>query len=708
MWQIAALGLLLSVSADTCPKYTCEEKPISEGVCAWPDETDFTVHLSICSSSLNPYCDIPVVVSGNVECTTYRAADLEDRYPGEACNIDDECIGESHCVYHVCSGYVVGSRCSAHSQCDVGLYCNDDGRCAAQKRLGETCKYDEDCKNDLGCNDIDADTDIGVCVKYYSLAIGAPLSKCISVVGESFNSLCSSGVCTPTDSTVFDGPGVCSESVTSQKTLPTSCTKDADCVGTNSSGTLYTGTCTCGVEEDGTSYCELWSGDTPYIEVREEYVNHFNNVGVHFCHTEDRLDQTCFARTLTSDKATGLARNKILVKEYPRLQSESKCIQNIYNRDYDLIVDSIFKTASYNCTDATTFPNSCIEYDDTTNNYSLNTCDSSYGSQARDYTLAVKNSWEEVTCSTNYPTDKKYPGESCETSADCLYNWGDNTCSDNICQGVQKDEHCDSNDAYTCHPGLYCKINDKTSTCQSLLKEGEVCYSDWECDYGYGCNYVDITATSGTCTGYFSVIDKESVTCAITGEQYLCKSSWCNHSGGNSGYCIDAPKSTSTTPIACELDSECEGKNSVGTVYSKCRAGYNDEGLNYCDLFPGDSEGVVHTNYLANYISSSLLNKCQTSLRFSEYCINAAAYGSYSNDDAFKVIQKHMIYKSKALYTNNSDCIKELFTRDYWSDQPGPGPNPDPDDDDTDDNDDNDDDFSLRLLMSAALLFVLG
>lgn len=705
MLQIAALGFLISISADTCLNYTCEAKPIDAGICAWKYDTEDTIHLSICSNNTEPICNSPLILSTNITCSAYHAINRVNRYPGEDCNTDEECESESNCVYHICSGYPIGTRCRNHLQCDIGLYCYDQTRCTAQKLEGEKCRSDQECRNDLGCN-IDYTTQKGSCVKYYSIHNGEDVGTCYSSDREAFNSLCSSGVCSLYDKTVSSGLGVCSENISSQGDLPITCTQNEDCIGIDSKNTTYTGTCTCGIEEDGTSYCELWSGDDPQLEIREAYLTHFNTSGVHFCHTNNRWDQTCFSHTLSISNATELARNKVLVQDYPRLQSKSECIENIYAKHYNSISKLLFTTSSYSCS-ASSSSSSCINYNIFSNSFNLTTCNSTYDIPACDYTLSEKSSWDEITCSSSVSTSKKYPGEECEKASDCLYNLNESSCSDNICQGIKEGEQCDSNDAYSCHVGLYCKVINSSSRCQPLGNKGDECYSDWECDYRYGCNYIDIYSSSGSCTDYFSVGDKESVTCSVTGEQYLCQSGWCNYSGGNSGICVDAPQSAKTTPISCNIDSDCEGKNSQGTTYSKCRAGYNARGVNYCNLFPGDSEGVTHMNYIANYISASLLESCQTARRFSEYCINQAVYASNSNDDAFIVIQEHMIYKSNALYIDNDKCVKALFTRDYWIEQPGPGPNsPDPDYDD--DDDDSENDLSLNLFISSAIFLLVG
>jgi hypothetical protein len=513
-------------------------------------------------------------------------------------------------------------------------------------------------------------------------------------VGESTNNFCKTGVCKPDDSTIFDGPGKCAENIVTNGSLPLSCTSDDVCKGKDSTTTEYKGTCTCGIELEGKSYCEVWSGDEPWAKVREQYISHFASSSVHNCHTESRWDESCFSRTLSSSNAYTLAKNKAYAKDYPRLQSDSDCIKTMFYREYGMITETKFITPSYACS-KNVLGDSCIKYDFQTNQFQLKQCDDKkYGSGACNYAEAIKDPWQEITCSSTIETSKSYPGEKCASTSDCLYDVGDATCTDKVCKGRAQDSHCDLNDPYSCDLGLYCKQIDKSITCQPLLKEADSCNSEWECDYGLGCNFNSTDTTTGSCKAYFSVANGAEVTCPVTGEQYLCQSAFCEHVSGNYGKCVEAPKSVKTTPMTCTQDSDCQGKNSSSVYTSKCRAGFNSSGAKYCDLFPGDSQGSNNKKYVQTYINNSYLNKCQTALRFSENCLEQAAKLQYpkSESDALEVTQKIWTYKSVALYTKNDDCVKALFTRDYWDDE----------------EEDDDDDFSIRLMLTAALFLILA
>ena len=74
------------------------------------------------------------------------------RYPGEACNIDSDCISDFQCIDGVCSGFKENQNCTDTYQCEKGCFCSKETlKCTKQRKEGEKCQESWDCHNYLGC-----------------------------------------------------------------------------------------------------------------------------------------------------------------------------------------------------------------------------------------------------------------------------------------------------------------------------------------------------------------------------------------------------------------------------------------------------------------------------------------------------------------------------------------------------------------------------
>jgi len=181
---------------------------------------------------------------------------------------------------------------------------------------------------------------------------------------------------------------------------------------------------------------------------------------------------------------------------------------------------------------------------------------------------------------------------------------------------------------------------------------------------------------SGMCVAYFSVPNYSPVYCLSTGYQPLCQSAMCLHRLGlNIGSCIPAARSGTystpiTTPMLCTEDRGCVGSNGVqGSRFtSKCRCGYNSEGLSYCDLFPGDTAFVNYTKILKRVFSliPAAQLPCQTTRRFQPDCLALLQNNTHTLQHNQLLLAYYNALEAPMLQ-NNDQCVKEIYTPYYWS-----------------------------------------
>lgn len=187
------------------------------------------------------------------------------RFPGEACELDIQCMKfkddiTGKCVGGKCMGYNVTQDCTEHGQCWVGLYCGrihpDDpiGKCSEQKKVNDPCGTSYECPNDYLCL-------AGVCsTKPYSLPVGARvdadgafLAEVYCQYGHAYKGICSS--INQTDSTSKDMDYL------------RQCNHGEVCHYTHNGLDSFTKPCECGYNDSGFGYCprghdtksDIWS-----------------------------------------------------------------------------------------------------------------------------------------------------------------------------------------------------------------------------------------------------------------------------------------------------------------------------------------------------------------------------------------------------------------------------------------------------------------
>jgi hypothetical protein len=222
---IAIIGLSLTSAAATksgdCTVITCTDKnDVAKGaVCASRTKNasgnGFTGSVQTCKSGL--YCpEAKLVYVGTQNSATcvddanylnffekaiesvkdlFNREYCQKQAPGEGCSVNAHCES-GVCTSKKCVGAKLDEACSAHIDCNVGLYCNaSTKKCATQLVEGAACNgTDEECINTHGCSN-------GKCVKFYSLENGATSTNPLtcksmyvntSVSGTTIKSICDS------------------------------------------------------------------------------------------------------------------------------------------------------------------------------------------------------------------------------------------------------------------------------------------------------------------------------------------------------------------------------------------------------------------------------------------------------------------------------------------------------------------------------------
>ena len=314
-----------------CQAYSCANtEGWQAGTCITFTEATNSFAINPCGSgSGNSFCNISASASNkwtNVTCESSPA--VPARYPGDVCGSNSACLS-GVCVRTICRGLSQNSPCGTSAQCDVGLFCSSVNYTFTCQPLiaayGFGCGSDFECINTCGCM-FTADGPPGVCVPYFSLAIG----KAATCGKNGISYLCASGACYNPGSSLL---GSCTTAPVSTGAIPVLCTTSNACTGKNSAGQQFLSTCTCGYNTQGNSYCSLFTGDPP----GQEYLNNTLKVfltsnAINSCHATRRFSEDCFnVVSLGLGINTNLWYAKMLnFTNYPYYVDNDQCVQSMF------------------------------------------------------------------------------------------------------------------------------------------------------------------------------------------------------------------------------------------------------------------------------------------------------------------------------------------------------------------------------------------
>lgn len=296
-----------------CADYSCSIVPLNfASQCI--EKVGYTYTLGTCNEEYYSYC--PPSYTDSFCQLPPVPSDINIAVPGEPCEFDRNCLN-SICQQSFCKGYPMGLMCNQDTQCDVGLYCDSiNNYCTAQVSAGNACSRDEECTNSCGCFN-------GNCKNYFTLVSGTVLETCIN--GR--NLLCLSGACQS-----YLNVNYCVKQETSLGVLPILCANDGDCEV--SSNFTYSTGCACGYNEFGYSYCNLAPGDSLFLNYTLALQEWVSSSNISLCHTTARMDLQCIGAHWNYTNYINLAFYQSAVMNYPLVQGNDICIQEIYTNSY--------------------------------------------------------------------------------------------------------------------------------------------------------------------------------------------------------------------------------------------------------------------------------------------------------------------------------------------------------------------------------------
>ena len=313
------------VSHTECQAYGCANlNGWESGTCIAYTQGTNSFAINPCDSQSNyPYCDYTKAENSkwrNITCGPTPIVIV--RYPGESCKVNTDCLSES-CTNFICDGTAQGGACSSSSECDIGLYCvSKDFKFTCQPLIQAYnfgCGSDYDCVQYSGCQYTSSGPP-GTCIPYFSLAIGqvTPCNNGVSL-------LCSTGACYGSGFT-----GTCALAPTSSLPLGTSCNYNGQCNGKNAQRQTFAGTCTCGYNNQGLSYCNPFLGDAPGIAYLKEMKKYYKAGGaVNSCQTTRRFSPDCYASFSSTFESVYLN-----FTQMPLFLGNDQCVKSVYTAYY--------------------------------------------------------------------------------------------------------------------------------------------------------------------------------------------------------------------------------------------------------------------------------------------------------------------------------------------------------------------------------------
>jgi hypothetical protein len=308
-----------------CDKYKCAPSGaiVDYSTCGYY-ETD-TYYLVPCQNQPHnlTFCQATDPDSFNMTCTANPTSN-EIAFPGEICTNLTKCFtGNCSSTNHRCTGLSAGATCGSDAQCAPGLFCNDEV-CGAQIPAGMTgCYSSYDCVNSASCNM--TRLGLGNCVRYFSVPEGGIVSDC----EENTSFMCSSGSCKPFGKKSL---ATCVKSIRSMAYVPKTCDNSGDCIGQTDSDYVE-GKCSCGVNGEGSAFCELFPGDPAGIHLRSLYTEFIQKGYNGVCNTARRYSTECILSS-NYPKKEELAIAALYYEFFPQLQNNDVCVKSIFNHQY--------------------------------------------------------------------------------------------------------------------------------------------------------------------------------------------------------------------------------------------------------------------------------------------------------------------------------------------------------------------------------------
>ena len=338
-----------------CPKYSCNDSlpfclvgnnPFTES------GNNITISLNSQICSINEYCSLSSIssnyqissddilkimseqnISGTCSIYTYWPS---VRYPGEACNLDTDCVSSFKCIKGTCSGFKENENCSFTYECEKGCFCNkDSSKCTKQKKEGEICKESWDCQNYLGCYR-------GRCIKLGILKPGVLNSESTSPFpgNDRRELLCTTGemdldknYCVENR---YDDDWMMKNNKKKDDNGFIKCNYDEMCYYDNGKN-KYGKKCGCGYNKEGQGYCPLASNIN-----KDKWNERIKNIAIYAkneCHSLSRYD--CYLQNSIDDYKNKKKYDKDTIQAH-LFYNSIPCAEKIFSWNNNIKVNFYF------------------------------------------------------------------------------------------------------------------------------------------------------------------------------------------------------------------------------------------------------------------------------------------------------------------------------------------------------------------------------
>jgi len=327
----SATGDLKAAKSKSCPTFNCRPSTqhwSSSNQCIFYDSSDLHgAYYVEDNCGKDQFC--PPLYESNSTCQAKTKPSSPLKWPGEKCNSFQECNPKYsfECKNQVCLGASLNQSCNDSNSCAPGYYCNQN-ICTKQIPVGEKgCVDDHNCVNNAGCVKTSGQR-VGVCVEYMSVENGKETYSCLD---HNRSMMCKSGICRTDNTTGFS---YCVEKPKSQETLPVECSDHNDCWSEKVQDIQIRGTCHCGFNAKGQSYCTLHPGDSPRHEYLEKFREWLQSDQIHNCNTMRRFHNACMEDFMKGDNLDEFKYKMLYTNSFPLVKNSPDCVLQVYEHEF--------------------------------------------------------------------------------------------------------------------------------------------------------------------------------------------------------------------------------------------------------------------------------------------------------------------------------------------------------------------------------------
>lgn len=338
-----------------------------------------------------------------------------------------------------------------------------------------------------------------------------------------------------------------------------------------------------------------------------------------------------------------------LASAFPQLEFHANYISRIVRtHEVPRITLDSPQCPKYACATSELKPEQCVQYDPLNNLYSAKACSQDKGKAFCPVALFSRS---DSYCIEVQPSSGSsgLPGDACKNDEECD---GIGKCVNYVCGGGKTGDFCD--DLPDCDVGYSCHNLQQTASCEAQVSLGGKCGSYISNDYCVN----SATCSNGVCEALFSkgpgaIVDTEHAA-------LLCNTGFYKELVNlpEKAICIQAPKSPNIPqPVKCNAGEWCYSGDYNYAI--PCECGYNPTGQGYCPLFPGDSKYQTFLESLKAYIQKADLNKC--------HILNVGLETCGASKEVYDtMLQSKREVDFYPFIQENDECIKSVYTFDYW------------------------------------------